>query len=295
MQRALPSPNWRLVTGALLACVALLLLGREWAYTSASLPAHARLALAGGAWAAGATALGTLPVLLAKNFSPRCHDAALGMGGGVMLAATVFSLVLPAITASKASGMGARGASLTVGAGIMLGMALVMLLSHLVQPKTLLEGDGVESHSAALARAWLFIAAVTMHNLPEGWAIGVAYGGGDPLKAHVLASGIAIQDLPEGLVVALALRAVGYGRVKAALFGGASGLIEPVGAMAGAMLIGISASLLPWGLASAAGAMLYVICHELIPEAHRGGRGRIASCSFIVGFIVMMVLDTAFS
>jgi len=301
MQRALSLPSWQLACGALLACTGLLMLGRELGHGVSALPPHARLALAGGTWAAGATALGTLPVLLAKSFSPRSHDAALGMSGGVMLAATVFSLVLPAIAASKAGGASAASASLTAGAGIMAGVALIMLLGQLAQLKQLKrlkavpEDAAATSYRLALARTWLFVAAVTLHNLPEGWAIGVAYAGVDQLKAHALAGGIALQDVPEGLVVALALRAAGYGRVQSSLYGAISGLIEPAGALAGALLIDASASLLPWGLASAAGAMLYVTCHELIPEAHRRGHCRTVSCSFTAGFIVMMMLDTAFS
>ena len=286
---------WRRGLGAVVAVAGALFLARECVLALGALPATAGLALSGGLWAAGATAAGTLPVLLAKKFSQRHYDAALGLGGGVMLAATAFSLVLPAIAASKAGGVGAWGASLTVAAGVLLGMAVVMLLSHLVQTERVLENGGAADAGAALSRAWLFVGAVALHNLPEGWAIGVAYGGIDPVKAGTLATGIAIQDIPEGLVVALALRGVGYGRVFSALLGAASGLIEPLGAVAGALLIDVSAGMLPWGLASAAGAMLYVTCHEVIPESHRHGNSRTASCAFVIGFIIMMVLDTAFS
>jgi ZIP family zinc transporter len=121
----------------------------------------------------------------------------------------------------------------------------------------------------------------------------VAYAGVDLAKAHSLATGISVQDVPEGLVVALALRTVGYGRVFSALLGVASGLIEPVAAVAGAVLIDYARNLLPWGLALAAGAMLFVISHDVIPEAHRKGRCTSASCAVVAGFIVMMVLDTA--
>lgn len=286
---------WRRGLAALIALAGSLFVASEAVLALGALPATVALALTGGLWAALATAAGTLPVLLSKKFSQRHYDAALGLGGGVMLAATAFSLLLPAIASSKAAGAGPWGASLVVGAGVLLGMALVMLLSHLVHAERVLESGGAGDNGAALSRAWLFVGAVALHNLPEGWAIGVAYGGIDPLKAGTLATGIAIQDIPEGLVVALALRGVGYGRVFSALLGAASGLIEPVGAVAGALLIDISAGMLPWGLASAAGAMLYVTCHEVIPESHRHGNSRTASCAFVVGFIIMMVLDTAFS
>jgi ZIP family zinc transporter len=295
MAIALSLTPWRRGLGTVIALGGSLLLARECVLALVALPAAARLALTGGLWAAAATAAGTLPVLLAKKFSPRHYDAALGLGAGVMLAATAFSLVLPAIAASKAGGAGPLGASLIVGSGVLLGMALVMLLGHMVHAERVLENAGARDDGAAVSRAWLFVGAVALHNLPEGWAIGVAYGGIDPLKAGTLATGIAIQDIPEGLVVALALRGVGYGRVFAALLGAASGLIEPVGAVAGALLMDVGAGLLPWGLASAAGAMLYVTCHEVLPESQRNGNCRTASCAFVVGFIVMMVLDTAFS
>jgi ZIP family zinc transporter len=297
MDSSRPLPQPRVVAGLAIAVAGLLLLLRDGALLLAELPPPARMALTGGLWAAAATAAGTLPILLAQTFSQRCHDAALGLGGGIMLAATSFSLVLPALSASRAAGAGAFGASLTVGAAILLGMALVMLLGHLVQSDQLLRQDDerAEGGGAAATRAWLFVAAVAIHNLPEGLAIGVGYGGVDAAKAHTLATGIAIQDIPEGLVVALALRGVGYGRVYSALLGAISGLIEPVGAVAGALLIEASTAFLPWGLAGAAGAMLYVICHDVLPEAQRHGHCNTAAGSLVLGFIVMMVLDTALS
>lgn len=168
-------------------------------------------ALLGGGTAALATALGTLPILFSQNFSQRTYDSFLGFGAGVMLAATAFSLVLPAIAAATAQGASPMLASAIVGGGILLGAALILLLSQLPAHQFL-------SHSAdaavqfSLRRAWLFVAAVAVHNLPEGLAIGVAYGGIDTGQANTLATGIAIQDIPEGMVVALALRTVGYGK-----------------------------------------------------------------------------------
>jgi ZIP family zinc transporter len=288
------TPAWRKLAGAALAAAGALLLLRDLAALVPLLPQPASMALAGGSWAALATAAGTLPILLAQDFSQRSYDAALGLGGGIMLAATSFSLVLPALTASRADGADAITASMTVGAGILAGMALVMLLGQLVQSEQVLQAQRTaHAAPAALARAWLFVGAVAIHNLPEGLAIGVGYGGVDVAKAHTLATGIAIQDIPEGLVVALALRAVGYGRAFSALLGAVSGLVEPVAAVAGALLIEASRPLLPWGLAGAAGAMLYVICHDVVPEAQRHGHCNTAACALVLGFIVMMVLDTA--
>lgn len=288
-------PTWRLAMGAFIGVLGMLLLTRDLALAIASLALPVRQALTAGLWAAAATAAGTLPVLLAQKFSQRSYDAALGLGGGIMLAATSFSLVLPAISASKNAGAGPAGASVTVGAGILLGMLLVMLLGHLVRSERVLGDGATGTDPTAMTRAWLFVGAVAIHNLPEGLAIGVGYGGADATKAHTLATGIAIQDIPEGLVVAIALRSVGYGRMFSAALGALSGLVEPLGAVGAALLMEASAAFLPWGLAGAAGAMLYVICHDVVPEAHRHGHCKTASCALVIGFIVMMVLDTALS
>lgn len=250
-----------------------------------------RAALIGGATAAAATAAGTLPVLLSQQFSQRTYDCFLGFGAGVMLGATAFSLIVPALAAAAAGGAGKADASAMMGVGVLGGAAMVLLADRLVSadPAQL----GRPGAGPSLRRAWLFVAAVTLHNLPEGLAIGVAYAGPDLAKAHSLATGISIQDVPEGLVVALALRSVGYGRMASVGLGMASGLIEPVAAVLGVALIGVAAGLLPFGLAGAAGAMLFVIVNDVIPESHRSGNGRSASVALVVGFIVMTILDTA--
>jgi ZIP family zinc transporter len=252
-------------------------------------------ALTGGLTAAAATALGTLPVLFSQKFSQRTYDCFLGFGGGVMLAATAFSLIVPALASARQQGAGAMGASVSVGGGILIGMAVVLLLDRVVRQTDMLEGidpDALNSFNS-ITRAWLFVLAVALHNIPEGLAIGVAYAGIDIDKANTLATGISIQDVPEGLVVALALRGVGYGRIYSVALGVASGLVEPLASVFGAAMIGISATLLPWGLSAAAGAMLFVISHDVIPESHRGGNGTFASCSLVLGFVLMTVLDTA--
>jgi ZIP family zinc transporter len=251
-----------------------------------------RGALIGGGTAAAATALGTLPVLLSQQFSKRTYDCFLGFGAGVMLAATSFSLVVPALAASKAGGAGNWGASLTVGGGILLGAALLLVLSRTINTEGILAPEAGAS-AASLRRAWLFVWAVALHNLPEGLAIGVAYAGIDLGKANSLATGISIQDVPEGLVVALALRTVGYGRLVSTGLGIASGLIEPVAAAAGVGLIAATSGLLPFALAAAAGAMLFVIVNEVGPESHENGNGTWASSALVVGFVLMTVLDTA--
>lgn len=285
--------TWRRLTGLLIGIAGGLLLlndvmqQMEW-------NANMRAALLGGGTAALATGLGTLPVLFSQKFSQRTYDGFLGFGAGVMLAATAFSLVIPALAAARTLGASSIGASISIGGGILIGATLILLLDRGTSGNSLAPAiDESVIYANSLRRAWLFVFAVALHNLPEGLAIGVAYAGIDMDKANMLATGISIQDVPEGLVVALALRSVGYGRWMSAGLGVLSGLIEPVAAVAGVALIGFSQDLLPWGLAAAAGAMLFVICRDIIPESHRNGHGTFASCSLVLGFIVMTVLDTA--
>jgi len=249
-------------------------------------------ALVGGMIAALATALGTLPVLLSQQFSQRSYDTMLGFGAGVMLAASSFSLVIPGLAAAKAQGASAWGAGGIVGAGIVLGALLLLAIDRAVPHEHFVKGlEGPQART--LRRVWLFVLAIVLHNLPEGLAIGVAFAGTDPVGAAALTTGISIQDVPEGMVVALALRGVGYGRLGSAALGIVSGLVEPIAAVFGAVLISVSAGMLPWGLAMAAGAMLFVISHEVIPESHRQGHEASATGGLILGFVVMMVLDTA--
>jgi len=249
-------------------------------------------ALHGGAIAAAATLAGTLPVLVIQGLSQRVYDALLGFGAGVMLAASAFSLIVPGLEAAREQGAGPWAAALIVSAGILVGAAFLLAIDQGVPHEHFIKG--VEGRRAkALKRAWLFVLAIALHNFPEGLAIGVAFAGDDAGSASALATGIAIQDVVEGLVVALALRTVGYSRAISVGLGAASGLIEPLAALFGAALVGISATLLPWGLAMAAGGMLFVISHEIIPESHRQGHEAFATGGLMVGFVVMMMLDTA--
>jgi len=249
-------------------------------------------ALRGGTVAALATMLGTLPVLLSQQFSQRMFDTLLGFGAGVMLAACAFSLIIPGLAAAQTQGMGPWASGLVVSAGILLGGMMLLAIDRLVPHEHFVKGlEGLPAQK--LKRTYLFILAIVLHNFPEGLAIGVAFGGTDQVGATALATGISIQDVPEGLVVALALRGIGYSRFKAVSMGGASGLVEPLAAVLGASIIGVSAMLLPWGLAFAAGAMLYVISHEVIPESHRAGHESFATGGLMIGFVLMMLLDTA--
>lgn len=246
-----------------------------------------RLGLRGGALCALATALGALPVLVVRAMPQRIADGLMGFGAGVMLAATAFSLVLPGLDAAQRTGYSSWGAAGVVSAGVMLGA-----LALLAMDRGLVDDPLDAQRHLVPSRVMLFVLAILLHNVPEGMAVGVAAGGG--LRgAEGLAMGIALQDVPEGLVVALVLATAGMARAKAMFLGAASGVVEPVAAMLSAWAVGISSMLLPWGLAFAAGAMLIAVGHSVIPESNRHGHGATASLGLTIGFCLMMALDTA--
>ncbi|MDM0045660.1 ZIP family metal transporter [Variovorax dokdonensis] len=250
-------------------------------------------ALAGGSIAALATALGALPVMFSQRLSARVQTSLLGFGAGVMLAASAFSLVLPGLEAAQATGLGRWGAGGLMAMAILLGGAVMLAMDRFLPHEHFFKGVDDVRNAQLLRRTWLFVFAIALHNLPEGLAIGVGYGGGDAISGSALATGISIQDVPEGLVVAVALLAAGYSRGKAVAIAAATGLVEPLGALMGVALVAGSAALLPWGLGFAAGAMLFVISHEIIPESHRDGHQAHATSGLMLGFVLMMLLDTA--
>lgn len=249
-----------------------------------------RYAFYAGMVAAAATAMGTLPAILAHRISGRMLDSLMGFGAGVMLAASIFSLILPSmdIMAEQSSGA-AWVASGQVALAILLGALLMLVIEKLVPHEHFIKGNDSTTNTR-LRRSWLFVLAIILHNFPEGLAIGAAYAAGE---GHALAVGIAIQDMPEGFVVAMALIAAGYSRTFAITIGILSGLAEPAMAIVGATLLEANSGLLPWGLAGAAGAMLFVISHEIIPESHRKGHEFFATNGLILGFVMMLMLDTA--
>lgn len=262
-----------------------------WVFLNEHSPTVA-MALTGGLVAAGATAVGTLPILTLRTLSVRVQDSLFGFGAGVMLAASAFSLAIPGLAAAEDLGHGPWGAGAIMGAAILLGGGVLLMLDRTLPHEHFIKGrEGVEI--LRLRRAWLFVIAIALHNIPEGLAIGVGYAGTDTLRGTALATGIAIQDIPEGLVVAVALLSVGYSRAFSVILGMASGLVEPVAAVLGAAIVSWSAPLLPWGLGFAAGAMLFVVSHEIIPESHRKGHEVYATCGLLIGFVLMMILDTA--
>lgn len=248
-------------------------------------------ALQGGGLCALGTALGAVPVLVIRRMPQAVSDSLLGFGAGVMLAATAFSLIVPGIAAAEQLGLTPWTASGLICFGIMSGAFGLYLVDRKVSasPERLVAAPG---RPIIAPRIWLFVFAIIAHNIPEGMAVGVSAGGGMP-DADSLAMGIALQDVPEGLVIALVLAAAGMSRVKAFLIGAASGQVEPVFALLCAWLVSLAEMLLPLGLALAAGAMLLVVTHEVIPESRRNGYEKLASLGLLVGFCLMMVLDTA--
>jgi zinc transporter, ZIP family len=248
-----------------------------------------------GSLAAGLmTSVGALPVLLNRQPSEQTRDVLLGFAAGVMLAASFFSLIMPSLAESeRLFGAGILPASIAVG-GILLGAGAVAALNELLPHEHFVQGrEGPASE--ALRRVWLFVFAIAIHNFPEGLAVGVGFGGGNVANGTALAMGIGLQNVPEGLAVAVALRGEGYGRWRAFLIASLTGLVEPIGGFLGASAVANSQLLLPWGLAFAAGAMLYVISHEIIPETHRHGFQKQATAGLIVGLVIMLFLDVTLS
>lgn len=232
------------------------------------------------------TALGSVPVLFVSRAPRRLMDALMGFAGGVMVAAACWSLLVPAI---------ARGGIGAAAIGFLAGAALIYVLDQALPHLHPEFPDEARREGPAVPwrRSALLIAAITLHNFPEGLAVGIAFGSGDAGAALALTIGIGLQNVPEGLAVALPLRRDGMSRWRALWYGQLTAVVEPVAAVAGAALVTGAAALLPYGLAFAAGAMLYVVVEELIPETVRSGSVDVATLGFIAGFTVMMVLDNA--
>lgn len=251
-----------------------------------------RLALLGGLSAFATTALGALPALLLRSLPTRVEDSLLGMAAGMMLAASAFSLLLPgiesasALLASKPQGAGVVVVGMALGVALMLGLDAFIPHQH---DSTGPCGPG----SDRCARIWLFVFAIAVHNLPEGMAIGVSFSQADMAVGLPLTTAIALQDIPEGLAVALALRGAGFAPGVAVEVAIATGLLEPLGALLGVGLSSGLALAYPLGLGLAAGAMIFVVSHEVIPETHRNGHQTPATLGLMAGFALMMVLDTA--
>lgn len=249
----------------------------------------------------GMTGAGAALVFVAKNVPRKLLDAMLGFAAGVMIAASFWSLLAPAIELSEA---GSLPSWVPPAIGFIVGGIFLRLLDrvlpHLHPGLPMSEVEGVET---SWRRSVLLISAITLHNIPEGLAIGVAFGAvgvglgeGVPAAtlggAIALAIGIGLQNFPEGTAVSFPLRREGMGRGKSFFYGQLSGVVEPISAVIGAAAVLIAQPILPYALAFAAGAMIFVVAEELIPEAKRGSPD-IAALSLMVGFTVMMMLDVA--
>lgn len=246
----------------------------------------------------GVTALGAGLVLVKRAPSPRTLDLMLGFAGGVMIAASFWSLLDPAISMARDLGVPAW---FPAAVGFMAGGAFLRLLDawlpHLHPGLRMDQAEGVRT---GWQRSVLLTLAITLHNIPEGLAVGVAFGAvasGLPdatlAGAVALAVGIGLQNFPEGTAVAMPLRREGMPRWRAFFWGQLSAAVEPLAGMAGAALVLVARPLLPYALAFAAGAMIYVVVEEVIPESHASGHSDLATLGLMAGFTVMMILDVA--
>ncbi len=244
------------------------------------------------------TALGAGGVFFAKEINKKVLDGMLGFAAGVMIAASFWSLLAPAIEMAEEMGV---PAFLPAVVGFMFGgiflRVIDRIIPHLHIGFPMGEAEGI---STSWQRSVLLILAITLHNIPEGLAVGVAFGAvayGLPYAtitaAAALAVGIGIQNFPEGLAVSMPLRREGFSRWKAFWYGQLSGTVEPVAGVIGAAAVLIARPVLPYALAFAAGAMIFVVVEELVPESQRGGNTDIATMGAMLGFTVMMLLDVA--
>ncbi|MDK2384257.1 MAG: ZIP family metal transporter [Candidatus Korarchaeota archaeon] len=248
-------------------------------------------ALLMGGVAALLTTLGSAGVLLVREperleHSALLMDVGMAFSSGVMLVAAFTSLLLPAISMA--------GVNTAMG-GFVLGAFSIYLANRYIPHEHLVKGyEGPEWGARKLRAAWLVALALIIHNFPEGMAVGVAFGSGDLGRATALATAIGIQNVPEGLAVSAPLVREGYGGLRATVYGALTGLVEPVGGLIGALAVTRASAVLPMAMGLAAGAMIFVVSDEMIPESHRKGHERWATAGVILGFALMMFLDSSF-
>lgn len=249
----------------------------------------------------GMTAVGAAFVYTTKTFNQKLMDGMLGFAGGVMIAASFWSLLQPSVALAKASG---TSAWFPAAIGFMLGglflLSLDKILPHLHPNMNPGGAEGLHPHKQK--RSTLLVLAITLHNIPEGLAIGVALGAAAMegssatlAGALVLAIGLGVQNIPEGFAVSMPLRRDGFSRNRSFMYGQLSGLVEPVAAVVGVLAITLIQPILPYALSFAAGAMIFVVAEEVIPASQEEGNGDMASILLIIGFTIMMILDVALS
>ena len=247
----------------------------------------------------GMTALGAALVFTSKTVNQKMMDGMLGFAGGVMIAASFWSLLSPALDMAEADSLPPW---VPVAFGFFMGAVFLWLVDKVIphlHPNAPIESaEGM--HPTSKRRSTLLVLAITLHNIPEGLAIGVAFGAaaaGFPsaslAAAITLAIGIGIQNFPEGAAVSLPLRREGMSRRKSFAYGQFSGMVEPVSALVGAMAVTLIEPLLPFALSFAAGAMIFVVVEEVVPGSQENGNNDLASMSLMCGFIVMMILDVS--
>lgn len=278
--------------GAALLAVLLLLLASGYSAWNNGNQDNLRYAMLGGSAGFGATAVGALLAVGLRSISTRTQDSMLGFAAGMMLAASSFSLILPGLAAGREIFGDGPAAALTVVVGLGLG-ALLMLGLDRFTPHEHESTGPCGPDCERLNRVWLFVLAIALHNIPEGMAIGVSFANGDMSVGVPLTTAISIQDIPEGLAVALALRTTGLSALASALVAAGSGLMEPLGALVGLGMSSGFAIAYPVSMGLAAGAMIFVVSHEVIPETHRNGHQTPATIGLMAGFAAMMFLDTA--
>ena len=239
----------------------------------------------------GATVVGAGLGFLFKNLSHKFSDIVLSFAAGVMLAAAVFGLILPSVEYANLLVNGKWGLVITV-AGIFVGALCLNLTDKLVPHLHKLIGPDIEPHkSTSLSKVLLFVLAIAIHNLPEGLAAGVGFGSGDTAQALTIAGGIALQNIPEGMIIIAPMLAAGVSKGKTFVCALITGLVEVAGTLIGYFAVSISTVVLPFALAFAGGTMLYVISDEMIPETHAHGNERGATYALLIGFSFMLIMD----
>lgn len=243
------------------------------------------------------TTLGAAMVFLLKNeMDKKLEKLLLGFASGVMIAASIWSLIMPAIDMAEEQG---KIAWLPPAIGFLLGIAFLLILDTII-PHLHLDSSKPEGPDSKLKKTTMLVLAVTLHNLPEGMAVGVVFAGAmagnsgiTMAGAVALAIGIAIQNFPEGAIISMPLKSEGVSKPRAFIYGMLSGIVEPIGAVITILLTSVVTPILPYILSFAAGAMIYVVVEELIPESQSGDHSNIGTIGVAIGFTIMMILDVA--